>query len=347
MKHMAVVGTGSIGLMLGGFLAKAGHDVTLVSQFRPQTARELAERGITVSFNGETWTTPVRALYYADIPADEQFDILFLTGKSNDTDDALEKMLPHLRADGFVTSLQNGINDDRIAELAGAERVMPCVCFAGGQVPEPCHVVTHDGYFILGEPSGQRTERLAELADILSCAKRVELTDNIRGARWKKLSEVCLTVPTATVSGIPLFGGYADWRVQRLFGRLAVEVMQVERACGVEPEPILHLTEEQWAVLAERNDETIEAAFLVTNRMPPPAPKAGDNAPKLATTDAYTADIRRGRPLEVWFTNGYVAKLGNEHGVDVSTNTKLLAAIRAIEDGTATAGISLLESLLA
>ena len=345
MKHIAVIGTGTIGLMLGGFLAKGGHDVTLVSQFRRETASQLAERGIHVTFDAEDWTVPVRAVYYADLPTEEQFDILFVTGKSNDTADAMQKMTKHLKEDGFVSSLQNGINDDVIAEFVGTERVIPCVCFAGGQVPEPCHVVTHDGYFIIGELDGSDTLRLRELEQILSCAKRVEVTERIMAARWRKLSEVCLTVPAATVSGLPLFSGSDHPLVQRLFGKLAVEVMAVQRACGNVPEPIMHLDEAEWAALAAGPDPQVEAKFLNANRMPSPPP-ADPDAPRLAPADAYTSDIRKGRPLEVFYTNGYIAAQGEKHGIDVSVNKALLDAISAIESGDKVAGIALLEELV-
>ena len=349
MKHTAVIGTGSIGLMLGSFLAKAGQDVTMVSQFRPEVAELLDREGIKVTSGAEEWIQPVRAVFWKDLPAGELFDIVFITGKSNDTSDALDKMLPHLAPDGFVTSLQNGINDDIIAERAGEDRVIPCVCFAGGQCPEPNHVSTHDGYFIIGEPSGKRTGRLEELAAMLSAVKRVEVTDDIRAGRWKKLSEVCLTVPVATVSGFPLFSGYEDPLISRVFGRLAVEVMAVEKSCGTEPEPIMGLTEAEWAVLAQREDPELAAKFRDSMKLPGPPegmpPEMAGNGPgmpppgggpkgPMQPSDAYSSDIAKGRPLEVWYTNGYVIEKAKEAGIEVPVNIRLCEMIREIEAGT-------------
>ena len=338
MKHSAVIGTGSIGLMLGAFLARGGYDVTLVSQFRPSVAELLSREGIIVSFGREEWTQPVRAMFWKDLPADEQFDIVFLSGKSNDTADALDKMVPHLAPDGFVTSLQNGINDDIIADRVGKDRVIPCVCFAGGQCPAANHVMTHDGRFIIGEPSGQRTERLEELAVMLSSVKRVEVTDDIRAARWRKLSEVCLTVPVATVSGFPLFGGFEDRLVQRVFGRLAVEVMDVEKSCGIIPEPIMGLTEKEWAALALRDIPELSARFLSASRPPMPSQESAEAdrspGPGLQPSDAYSQDIAKGRPLEVWYTNGYVLEKAGESGIRTPTNERLCEMIRQIEAGT-------------
>ena len=63
-KHMALIGTGSIGLMLGAFLARGGYDVTMVSQFRPQMAQLLNEKGIRVTFGAEEWTQPVHSVFW-------------------------------------------------------------------------------------------------------------------------------------------------------------------------------------------------------------------------------------------------------------------------------------------
>ena len=333
-KRMAVIGTGSIGLMLGAFLARNNFDVTLVSQFRPEMAALLNQEGIHVTFGTEKWTQPVHSAYWKDLGIEEQFDIVFITGKSNDTEDAMEKMLPHLKSDGFVTSLQNGINDDVIAQWVGEDRVIPCICFAGGQCPELNHVMTHDGYFIIGEPDGTRTTRLNELEQILSCVKRVEVTDNIRAARWKKLSEVCLTVPVATVSGYPLFSGYEDRLIQQVFGKLACEVMSVEKACGIEPGPIMGLTQSQWASLAYGEAPELSKKFLAAMKRPAP-PQTDDAEPQaaMAPEDAYTQDIHRGRPLEVWYTNGYVGSKAIEHGVSAPVNERMCDMIMEIEAG--------------
>ena len=332
--HIAVVGTGSIGLMMGAFLSRGGYDVTMISQFRPEMAELLAQHGVRVTFGAEQWTQPVKAVFWQTLDQNESFDIIFITGKSNDTEDAMEKMVSHLAPEGFVTSLQNGINDDVIAGYVGKDRVIPCVCFAGGQCPEPNHVMTHDGHFIIGESDGSRSPRLAELEEILSCVKQVEVTEDIRGARWKKLSEVCLTVPVATVSGYPLFSGYEDRLVQRVFGRLAGEVMSVEEACGVEPKPIMGLNRTEWATLAKAETPELSAKFL--EAMHRPAPQKHDDASPadFSPADAYTQDIRRGRPLEVWYTNGYVTGKAEEHGIPVPLNLLLCAMIREIEAGT-------------
>ena len=334
MKHMAVAGTGTIGLMLGSLLAKAGEDVTIVSMFRRSMAELLNREGVVLQQRDTAERIPVRAVYIEDIPSDEQYDILFLTGRSNDTESILSRMAAHLRPDGIVTSLQNGLNDERIAAIVGPERTLPCVCFAGGQCPEPNYVVTHEGFFVLGELDGKHTERLAELAAILSGAKRVEISDDIIAERWKKLAEVSLTVPLATVTGYPLFSHYDEPEMQAAFAALAAEVWDARAKAGIRPYPLLGLTGEEWKRFARTKDASLSEKFLRASAKPRPAPDSESKLPRLAPLDAYTADIRKGRDLEIEYTNGYIIRKGESMGVPMEKQKKLVSMVWEIQKGS-------------
>lgn len=347
IQKIAIVGTGTIGTMMGGFLANAGYDVTVVSQFRPEVAALLGQEGIRVEVEDSVIHTEVKAVYGPELTgADGPFDLVLLAGKSNDTPQALELIIPFAGEDCIFCSLQNGINDEIIASRVGASRVIPCICFAGGQQPTPGYVKTHDGRFIIGELDGSITPRLKELEKILSCAKRVILSDNVMLDRWGKLAEICLTVPVATLSGYSLFGRYEDPSVQRVFGHLAVEVFAVAKAAGYDLRPILNLTWGEWAAMAQKPEE--ECVYKLLHRPDaPPQPKGAAPAEKMAEpTDAYTADIVRGRPLETPYTSGYVTQKGRELGVATPANDLLLEMIGQIVAGTRTAAPENLTELL-
>lgn len=345
MERIAVVGTGVIGTMMGGFLARGGYDVTMISQFRRDMAETLTEKGVTVIFGEERFHAAVKAAFAGDL-GEESFDIVLLTGKSNDTEAAVRLMLEHLSPEGYFCSMQNGMNETVLIPMAGADRVLPCVCFAGGQSPEPGTVVTHDGYFIIGELDGSDTPRLRRLGEILGCAKRVELTHDIMKARWKKLAEVCITVPCACVSGLPLFAGFDMPRMQRAFAALALEELRVAGAMGVEPDPIMGMTPEEWRRLLI-GDGPLGERFAALNRMGPPEPKPGEAprpaGPALKPADAYTQDIQRGRPLEIWYTNGWIEARGRELGVGTPAQSRVLELIRQIEAGQRRPGLDALD----
>lgn len=94
-KRIAVVGTGVIGTLTGGFLTLGGYDVTVVPMFRRGAVDRLNSRGIRIMFEGQTYNTPVKAVHIDDLgTVDARFDWILLTGKSNDTQMAVRKTLP-------------------------------------------------------------------------------------------------------------------------------------------------------------------------------------------------------------------------------------------------------------
>ena len=58
----------------------------------------------------------------------EPFEAVFVAVKSYDTEWATQLAVDYLRQpDGVVVDFQNGINDDRVAAVAGRERTLGCV----------------------------------------------------------------------------------------------------------------------------------------------------------------------------------------------------------------------------
>lgn len=344
-KRIAVVGTGVIGTLAGGFLTLGGYDVTVVPMFRRGAVDRLNSRGIRIMFEEQTYDTQVKAVHIDDLGAvDAQFDWILLTGKSNDTQLAVRKTLPYLAQDGVVTSLQNGINEDVIIPMVGQERVVPCVCFTGGFSPEPGVVENHDGFLVIGELDGRETDRVREMAQILSAIKPTSISDQIMQKRWEKLAEICMGVPLACVSGYHQFCGNDDKRMQRLFGRLACETFQVASACGYELPQIAFMKEDEMKILAVRDDETLgtRMAHHPMSKEEPPEGATG----LAALVDAYTADIQKGLPLEIDYANGYIIRKGREKAVPTPTHQAVVDMVHQVERGERAAQKSNLEELI-
>ncbi len=342
---IAVVGTGVIGTLAGGFLTLGGYDVTVVPCFRRNAVEKLRADGITILYEGQTLRTPVKAAFIDDLPADETFDLVLITGKSNDTETMTRKMLPHMTESSVISSLQNGINEDRIIPLAGAERVVPCVCFTGGFSSGPGQVENHPGFLLVGELDGADTPRVRELARVIGAIKPTEVSDNIMRKRWEKLAEICMGVPLACVSGYHQFCGNDDKRMQRLFARIACETFRVARAAGYALETISLLTEDEARRLAARDDEAL-GERLARHPMAREEPPEGATG-LAALVDAYTADIRKGVPLEINYANGYVIRKGREFGVAAPTHEAVVRMVHEIEQGTRRADRSNLDELIA
>src|SRR2546425_9635466 len=135
IKRIAVLGSGAIGSMVGGMLTKAGHDVTLMEQW-PEHVEAMKKVGLRLSGTCGEHVVPVKALHIHEMQGlREPFDYVFISVKSYDTEWATAMAVANLRKpDGVVVDFQNGINDERVAGVAGrgGEPSGWCPHYAGG-----------------------------------------------------------------------------------------------------------------------------------------------------------------------------------------------------------------------
>src|SRR2546430_4518821 len=121
--RIGILGAGAIGSVVGGLLTKAGHDVTLMDQW-PEHVEALKRQGLRLSGTCGDHQIAVKALHLHEMQRITQpFDAVFVAVKSYDTEWATALGLAYLaRPDGVVVDFQNGVNDERVAAVAGRER---------------------------------------------------------------------------------------------------------------------------------------------------------------------------------------------------------------------------------
>lgn len=334
MNKIAIAGTGSIGCLLGGYLAHAGHDVTMISAFRPESAAFLREHGLTIGdlpTHEDLFHTDIQAAFIDDL-ADERFDIIMLAVKFNDLDTTVPKLLPHLTQDGYFVTFENGINDDLLLPMVGAGRLVGGSTFAGGHLSEPGHMFSHEGFFVVGELDGTLTERVRALGALLECCRPTVVSDHVRAYQWEKMGRVCLSVPSACISGLFLGDVFMEPRLQKQFALLALEIFAVAEKDGCPMDSLENKSRDEWRDVAAGRLTGLEGR------------DASGWAPGIV--DAYTADIRKGLPLEIGFTNGSVSRLGRKHGVPTPANDRIVELIRDIEAGRRAPGFELVEEVI-
>ena len=62
INRIAIIGAGAIGSVVGGFLTKAGRDVTLVDQW-PEHVETMRAKGLRLSGTIGDFVVPVKALH--------------------------------------------------------------------------------------------------------------------------------------------------------------------------------------------------------------------------------------------------------------------------------------------
>ncbi|HYA79809.1 MAG TPA: ketopantoate reductase family protein [Methylocystis sp.] len=124
--RILVLGAGAVGGYFGGRLAGAGADVTFL--VRARRAAQLAENGIVLRSKMGNLRTPVKAVEQVEQP----FDLILLSCKAYDLEDAMAAIAPAVGTDTLILPLLNGLRHfDALDAGFSARRVLGGCCFIG------------------------------------------------------------------------------------------------------------------------------------------------------------------------------------------------------------------------
>jgi len=297
------MGAGAVGGYFGALLHRGGLDVTLIARGRHLEA--IKAHGLRIKSTQGDLTVPAKAV--GDPRAVGPVDLILFCVKSYDTESAARQCLPIVQESTVILSLQNGVdNEEKIAMVAGGEKVLGGVAYIGAGVSEPGVVVhTAEGRIVFGEMRGGVSERVRCLEQIFRDAGfPAEVSSNIQAILWGKL---CWNAAFNALN--TLVGGDVRVLVERPETRtLARQVMEEVRA--VANANNVPLSED----LAERLltwTDTAAGAMKTSTRQ----------------------DLEAGKRLEVDALNGAVVRKGEAAGVPTPFNFALYALLKAIDPG--------------
>lgn len=330
-KRLLFVGAGAIGSYLGGHLARAGHDVTLIDPWAEQV-ETIRRDGLVVEGPHEPFVARPAAVHLRDaarLPRD--FEIVFVAMKAYDTAWATQLAVRHAAPAGAVVSAQNCWPDPIVAGIAGASRSVGLVMSKiGVALWTPGHVergvekgqgAGHD-VFRAGEHDGRITPRVEELARMLSVIDGARATDNLWGERWAKLSQNAMSNPLQALSGLGSLEVASSEVGRTLMIRLAAESARVGLARGHRVSAFGGAPAARWADADRR--ETWEAL----DRMLTPAAAAARN-----WRASMAQDVAKGRQTEIGEMNGHVMAQGRETGIPTPVSAAIVAVVREVEAG--------------
>ena len=270
----------------------------------------------------EARPTAVHLHEAARLPRD--FDIAFVAMKVYDTAWATQLACRHLGPDGFVVSSQNCWPDLIVAGVAGGGRAVGLVMskigvalWKPGQVERGMEKGQGRGHdvFRVGEHDGQITPRAQALAEMLSIIDGSQVTDNLWGERWAKLSANAMGNPVQAMSGL---------------GSLEIASSEVGRAITI------HLAAESARVgLSVQGAEVQRRARRAVGRRRPPRdlgdarPDAHARVRRHARTwrASMAQDVTKGRTTEIDYMNGHVVAQGRERGVATPVSAAVVDVI--------------------
>src|SRR5712671_5896711 len=164
--RILVVGAGAIGGYFGGRMLQAGRDVTFL--VRPKRAAELADAGLVIkSPNGDVTLKDPPALQADQLS--EKFDVVLLSCKAFDLDDAIKSFAPAVGPNTAILPLLNGMRHlDTLDAKFGRERVLGGLCAIAVTLNEKREVVHLQPLQSLtfGERDGKTTDRVRAIAEV-------------------------------------------------------------------------------------------------------------------------------------------------------------------------------------
>jgi 2-dehydropantoate 2-reductase len=315
-----VVGAGAIGGTLAHHLARSGHRVTVVDADEAHV-RAIRDDGLTIVRDGQRSAVPVTEACTPD-GGPAQVDRVILAVKAQATEQALDWIEPRLGDDGFVVSLQNGLNEGTIAVRVGEHRTVGAFVNLFADVIGPGEI--HDGglgALVVGELDGSHSDRVRSVVADLQAWGPARATTNVTGFLWSKLGFGAMLTATA-LADAPM----ADLidRHRGLMHALAGEVFSVAAAQGIDLEPFDAFDPAPYAAGDPKAKDTATDRLVVWLRT-----QAKDRS-------GIWRDLAvRRRPTEVPTHYGEVMRVADRLGVLTPLLTHLLDQIRDLEAGAA------------
>ena len=299
-----IVGAGAIGGLAGAWLARAGHEVSLVA--RGEHLAALRARGLTLETAAGRETFKVAASDDPGVFGHQ--DAVFIGLKAYSIPAMLPRLAPLLGAGTAVVPAINGLPwwyfhreggpfdgqpvqclDPGGGMLAALDprHILGCVVHAAAEVVEP-GVVRHtaENRFILGEPDRSLSERARRIASAMQQAGfNAPVSADIRQDIWMKLIGNLSYNPIAalTLAWMQDINGSDD--ILAVVRVLMEETMRVAQAHGI--------------VINMSVDERITLARRIGN-----------------SKISMHQDVERRRPLEIDAITGAVLELGRKRGVE-------------------------------
>ncbi|MGB0705223.1 MAG: 2-dehydropantoate 2-reductase [Paracoccaceae bacterium] len=225
MTKICIFGAGAIGGYMAHALIKAGADVSLIA--RGPHLEGLRDNGLTLIKEGVAETLPVRA---TDTPEElGRQDYVISALKAHSVAPVIDRFKPLLADHTALVPAVNGIPwwyfykagsdsamENRWLETSdpggvqwaafGPERAIGCVVYPACEISAPGQITLKSGdRFTLGEPDGQRSERVLKLSELLRAGGlRAPVKPRLRDEIWIKLWGNCSFNPVSALTGASL-----------------------------------------------------------------------------------------------------------------------------------------------
>lgn len=311
--RLIIYGAGAIGSLFGAYLARAGNNMVLIG--REAHVNQISRAGLKIVKSEGSFVISLPAVTR---PSDIEYqpgDIIFLTTKSEDTEEAAATMAKHAPRDIPFFCFQNGVRNEETVSR-NFTNVYGGVLFFSGTYLKPGEIAYTQGERVgLGVyPYGinDTTQRVHEI--LKAAGFHAFLHQSIIAVKWSKLV-INLGMAVNAITGLSGAEGMASKECREFIADLTDEGVKVMQAAGIEfaDEPGQPPASERGARLRAMSDSIPD----------PSIPEEMKHRPSTWQDIA----LKRGK-TEVDFINGEVVELGKKLGIAAPLNSLLLRVVK-------------------
>jgi 2-dehydropantoate 2-reductase len=337
--HVAILGAGGLGLVVGARLAESGVRVSLVA--RPAHVAAIDANGLHVT--GISGDRVVRTNLAAYERADDiagEIDWLAVMVKTRDTGAALAEAAEVRGRVAGVFSLQNSVaKDDALVRWIGPRHVIGASTTEAGVLTghgAARHTATAPTAFYFGELDGRPSARVDTLAATFTAAGlAARPTDVIAQVEWEKLLQISAVAGfCASTIGFAPDASFAHGIAVRPgaehYVQLVRELLSVYCALGYAPQdfytPFANFRRAASATFDDAVDDAVALGAEMLCR-------------GIIGRPSLHEDLVRGRPTELDDCLGAFLLAARERGIDVPTVRaayRVIATLESLAKGTPT-----------
>jgi 2-dehydropantoate 2-reductase len=323
--EITIIGSGAIGGVLGAYLARAGEQV-IFCDIDPDHVKEMNETGLRIEGPDETFTVETNAFLPNDLlERGKSLEMVFLCVKAQHTEAALKPLLSLIQDTSTVVSFQNGLCENIVSNLIGHEKTVGCFVNFSADYLAPGRILYGGVSSVrIGELDGNISKRVLDLQHTLRAWGPVEVTDNIWGYLWGKLSYAGLLYATALVDET-MAAVVRNPDLRESLTELCSEILEVAEKENVTPHGFDDWEPHMVYPREKRNDkELIQQLEKLANRM----------TTNKKTKSGIWRDLAvRRRPTEIDYHLVPILEIGKRYGLSMPLTSRLVQSIKEIEQG--------------
>ncbi len=323
--RVLVVGVGAIGGLVAAHIAENNIDVTTVTKYA-DLANLIQTKGIKLQGLEQERYVQMKAVPEVKY-LQGRFDIVFFGMKAMDACDAAHAILPYLKDDSVIVTLQNGVVEEEIARIVKPQRVIGAVVVWASKMISPGIIErTSDGGFFIGTLGKKGNQsRVEEVKTLLGYLLPTVITDNVLGALYAKLAI------NAGINGLGALSGFTIGEIvdnkqyAKLFMQIISELFAIANKEGIEVFQLSEAYHPRELILV---DKYTQSEFETKHNL-----LKTIFQPYRTIKSSTLRSLKRKQKSEIEFLNGYISRKGKELGVQTPINSRIKAMVKEIEAG--------------